>query len=229
MAGLTGFMSVQVSDLLGRQLNDVESKYSPKDVFCKGVMKIPLPCPRVSIIGSRKASKQGLSRAREITKILTRNKVVIVSGLARGIDTAGHSTAIECCGRTVAVLGTPLDRVYPRENAGIQEEIMKNHLAISQFSASHTTTRKDFVLRNRTMAIVSDATVIVEAGESSGSLHQGWETLRIGRPLFICREVVNGNTLEWPKKMIEYGAMTLEKPDDILEHLPSNMPMPELF
>ena len=230
MAVLTGYPSIRVSDLIGRKLNDVESKHSPKNgVFYKGAMGIPLPCPRVSIIGSRGASEQGLSEARAIARLLVKNKATIVGGLARGVDTAGHKTAIEHGGRTVAVLGTPLNMAYPKENAKLQEEIMANHLAVSQYPVGHPTTRKDFVLRNKTMALISDATVIVEAVESSGSLHQGWETLRLGRPLFICRAAAENKNLKWPKRMIDYGAMVLEEHDDILEALPSDVGMPELF
>jgi len=223
------YPSIQLEDLLGRPLNNIESKFRPKTIFCKGPMEIPLPCPRVSIIGSRGASEKGLSEAREISKILIENEVVIVSGLAKGIDTVGHKTAIEYGGRTIAVIGTPLNKVYPKENTELQEELMKNHLVVSQYPIGHSTTPKDFVLRNRTMALISDATVIVEAGESSGSLHQGWETLRIGRPLFICKDVVENSQLEWPEKMIQYGAMILDEPTDILENLPTSIKMPELF
>ena len=231
MDNRTEYPSIQMADLLGHQLNDVESKFSPKNgIFYNGIEEmIPLPCPRVSIIGSRSASAHGLSEAQEITRLLVENNVAIISGLARGIDTAGHKTAIECGGKTIAVLGTPLDRTYPKENSSLQKEIMINHLAISQYPVGRGTAPKDFVLRNRTMAIISDATVIVEAGESSGSLHQGRDTLRIGRPLFICRTVAENEGLEWPKKMIDYGAMTLDEHADILEHLPSDLEMPELF
>jgi len=223
------YPSIQLENLLGRPLNDIESKFDPKIIFYKGSMEIPLPCPRVSIIGSRGASEKGLSEAKEITKILVKNEVVIVSGLAKGIDTIGHKTAIEYGGRTIAVIGTPLNKVYPKENSQLQEEIMKNHLVISQYPVGHSTTPKDFVFRNRTMALISDATVIVEAGESSGSLHQGWETLRIGRPLFIRRDVMENDRLEWPRKMMEYGAMILDEPLDILENLPTNIKMSELL
>ncbi len=223
------YQHTKLENLLGRSLNDIESKFAPKNIFYKGSMEIPVPCPRVSIIGSREASKQGLLEAKEITTILIENKVVIVSGLAKGIDTVGHKTAIECGGKTIAVIGTPLNKTYPKENSELQEEIMKNHLVISQYPVGYSTTPKDFVLRNRTMALISDATVIVEAGNSSGSLHQGWETLRIGRPLFICKSVVKNDKLEWPENMIKYGAMELDKPIDILENLPSDVKMPELF
>jgi len=223
------YSSIQLKDLLGRPLNDIESKNEPKTIFYEGSMEIPLPCPRVSIIGSREASEKGLAEAKEITKILVENQVIIVSGLAKGIDTVGHKTAIEYGGKTIAVIGTPLNKVYPKENLELQNELKKNHLVISQYPVGHSTTRKDFVMRNRTMALISDATVIVEAGESSGSLHQGWETLRIGRPLFICKSVAENEKLEWPKEMIKYGAMVLGEPADILENLPSNIKMPELF
>jgi len=136
---------------------------------------------------------------------------------------------ISAIAETIAVIGTPLNKTYPKENSELQKEIMKNHLVISQYPVGYSTTPKDFVLRNRTMALISDATVIVEAGNSSGSLHQGWETLRIGRPLFICKSVVQNNELKWPKEMIKYGAMELDKPIDILENLPSDVKMPELF
>ena len=193
-------------------------------------MEIPLPCPRVSIIGSRGASEKGLLEARKITMNLIENEVTIVSGLAKGIDTAGHKAAIENGGKTIAVIGTPLDQVYPKENTGLQEELMKKHLVISQYHVGSPITRKNFILRNRTMALISNATVIVEAGESSGSLHQGWETLRIGRPLFICKDVVENEKLEWPKKMLNYGAMIFDEPFDILENLPTNIKMvPELL
>jgi DNA processing protein len=222
------YPSIQLKDLLGRPLNNIEKTSAPRIIFYQGPMEIPLPCPRVSIIGSRGASEKGLLEAKNISKILIENDVIIVSGLAKGIDTVGHKTAIGYGGKTIAVIGTPLNKVYPKENSELQEEIMKNHLVISQYPVGHPTTPKDFVLRNRTMALISDATVIVEAGESSGSLHQGWETLRIGRPLFICKDVLENKKLEWPKKMLKYGAMTFDEPLDILENLPTNIKMLEL-
>ena len=223
------YSSMDTEKLLGRGLNDVEMKYAPELLYVKGSLEIPVPCPRVSIIGSRKASPDGLADAQKIAETLIESMTVIVSGLAEGIDTAAHKTTINMSGKTIAVIGTPLNKVYPRKNFELQQEIMKNHLVISQFPVGHPTAPKDFVLRNRTMALISDATVIVEAGDLSGSLHQGWETLRIGRPLFICKAVVENEKLEWPRKMIDYGAMMLDEPIDILENLPSNINMPEIF
>jgi DNA processing protein len=221
--------SLTAEGLLGRPLNDVEKKFAPKTLYTKGIMQIPLPRPRVSIVGSRKASSDGLVAAGTISKTLAEMEVVIVSGLAEGIDTSAHESAIAAGGRTIAVLGTPLNKVYPQKNFQLQQEIMNNHLAISQFPIGHTTTPKDFVLRNRTMALISDATVIVEAGDTSGSLHQGWEALRLGRSLFIWTSILNDSKLNWPKKMLAYGAMELSDPRDMLEVLPSSLEMPNMF
>jgi DNA processing protein len=143
-----------------------------------------------------------------------------VSGLAKGIDSAAHAAAIDTGGKTVAVLGTPLDRSYPAENHELQRTIMRDHWAISQFASGHSTLPRDFILRNRTMALISNASVIVQAGESSGSLSQGWEALRLGRPLYIWKSVMEDQSLKWPKEMVRYGAVKLNNPKAILECLP---------
>ncbi len=208
-------------DLLG-PLNDVERKYAPSTLFSVGPMEIPLPRPRVAIIGSRKASAKGLSAAAHIASVLSKRGVVVVSGLAEGIDTKAHETAIEEGGRTIAVLGTPLNCVYPKKNSQLQQEIMTNHLVISQFPIGYPIQPKNFVMRNRTMALISNASIIVEAGETSGSLHQGWEALRLGRPLFIWKSIVADSSLNWPKKMVRFGAQVLTDPKNVLEVLPSS-------
>ena len=209
------YNSLSVEGLLGRPLNDAESRNAPAALYCAGTMDVPLTSPRVSVIGSRNASGAGLDEAEAITKFLTKNGIIIVSGLARGIDTAAHKTAIASGGSTIAILGTPLDRAYPMENRSLQEEIMRNHLAVSQYVAEHRTVPGDFVLRNHTMALISDGTVVVEAGESSGALYQCWETLRLGRPLFLGRTILDNCSLSWPEKMLERGAIQLNSPDAV--------------
>jgi DNA processing protein len=170
----------------------------------------------------RRASRKSLDVAGEIAKTLIKQQVVIVSGLAEGIDTAAHSEAIENGGRTIAVLGTPLDRVYPQKNTELQQEIIRNHLAISQFPIGDPIERGNFVMRNRTMALAANASVIVEAAETSGSLYEGWEALRLGRPLFIWTSTVNNRSLKWPGEMIRHGALELKDPEEILQVLPSS-------
>jgi len=223
------YSSINAAKLLGRALNDIESKADPGTLFVSGSLKIPLPCPKVSIIGSRKASQQGIENTQKIAKTLIENQVIIVSGLAEGIDTAAHVTALNMNGKTIAVIGTPLDKSYPTKNHELQQELMKNHLVVSQFPTGYPITGKNFVIRNRTMALISDASVIVEAGKSSGSKHQGWETLRMGRPLFIWESIVNNKELDWPTEMIEHGAVELSDPYDILEVLPTRFEIIDVF
>jgi DNA processing protein len=208
------------SVLLGRSLNDIERKYAQSRLYVSGPMEIPIPRPRVAIVGSRQATPQGIADADLITRILVGKGVTIVSGLAKGIDTAAHEAAIRVGGQTIAVLGTPLDRVYPQENAELQNEIIRHQLAVSQYRVGSIVRRSNFVLRNRTMALIADASIIVQAGEGSGSLSQGWEALRLGRPLFIWKPIFE-SSLHWPKEMAKYGAIMLSDPKDVLENLPS--------
>ena len=216
----TNITSVTPEQLIG-PLNDVERKFAPKKLYVTGIMEIPLPTPRAAIVGSRKPSSDGLKAAKEIASKFVRDGVIVVSGLAEGIDTAAHTTAIKEGGRTIAVLGTPLDRVYPRSNFELQETIKRDHLAISQFPIEQRTLPEHFIFRNRTMALISNVTIIVEAKDDSGSLHQGWEALRLGRPLFIWKTVLEDQTLIVPKKMLEYGALELSEPEQAYQFLPS--------
>jgi DNA processing protein len=197
-------------ELLG-PLNEVEKKNAPRELFAAGDVDLIRRGRRVSVVGSRDASREGLGRASKLARLLVGRGVIVVSGLAEGIDTEAHVAAIDAGGRTVAVLGTPLDQVFPAGNRELQQRIMKEHLAISQFAPGSAGGRKCFPMRNRTMALVSDATVIVEAGEGSGTIHQGWEALRLGHPLFLLDSVVRNQGLSWPAEMLAYGAEVLSE------------------
>jgi DNA processing protein len=202
------FRKINVEKLL-RPLNEVERKFAPSYLYVAGDVSIAKMSPRVSIIGSRHPSEEGLKNTEILVKHLLKLNTVIVSGLALGIDTIAHKTAINNGGKTIAVLGTPLNECYPKENYSLQKEIMKNHLAISQFSPGYSIRRENFPIRNRVMALISDASIIVEAGETSGSLSQGWEALRLGRQLFILDTILKNKELKWPYKMVSYGARTI--------------------
>jgi DNA processing protein len=215
------YQSFSPQDLLG-PLNEVEQKNAPQLLYVSGDTSILEEGARVSIVGSRKASPEGLRRASKLAALLAGRGVVVVSGLAEGIDSAAHTAAISHHGRTIAVLGTPLDQVYPRKNAALQDEIMRNQLAISQYPVGHAVQRKTFPLRNRTMALISDGTVIIEAGNTSGSLSQGWEALRLGRPLFLAKSVTEDPSLRWPKEMLHYGAEVLS--DNTIEEFFDSLP-----
>jgi DNA processing protein len=197
-------------DLLGL-LNDVERKNAPEQLFAAGRIEVFDAGRRVSVVGTRKPSPEGIARARALVRALVGRRMVVFSGLAAGIDTIAHSAAIEERGHTVAVLGTSLDDCYPPENRSLQEQLMRDHLVISQFTPGTPSQRTNFPRRNRTMALLTDATVIVEAGESSGTLHQGWEALRLGRPLFLMESLTKDASLHWPAEMIRYGAQVLSR------------------
>src|SRR5215210_8650345 len=109
------FSIIPTTELLGRPLNDVERKYAHDKLYVRGAMQIPIPRPAVSVVGSRKASPGGLETARRIAKKLVEHGVIIISGLAEGIDTAAHESAIDNGGKTIAVLGTPLNKFYPKK------------------------------------------------------------------------------------------------------------------
>ncbi|MDZ4797740.1 MAG: DNA-processing protein DprA [Bryobacteraceae bacterium] len=209
-------------ELLGL-LNEVEKRRSPKTLYVAGDKSLFEIHPRVSVVGSRKASPDGLKRAAKISRLLVERGAVVVSGLAEGIDAAAHKAAIEAGGKTIGVIGTPLDRSYPKSNAVLQQLMMQEHAVVSQFPSGYPTMPKSFPIRNATMALIVSASVIVEAGESSGALSQGWEALRLGRMLFIMESVVNNQSLKWPKEMLGYGAQVLANDnfEAFIEALPS--------
>jgi DNA processing protein len=206
-------------DLLG-PLNPQERLYTPKQLFVAGHAEWLRQDRRVSVVGARKASPDGLKRAAKLARILAKHGAIVVSGLAEGIDAAAHTAIVDAGGRTVAVIGTPLSETFPTKHRDLQKLLMHDHLVVSQFPEGHPTTRKNFPLRNRTMALISDASVIVEAGDESGSLSHGWEALRLGRPLFLMASILDQRGLSWPRTMLDYGAMVLNKPEDLLAQLP---------
>lgn len=201
-------------------LNPQERLYAPKQLFVAGHADWLRQQPRVAVVGARKASPDGLKRAAKLARILVEHRAIVFSGLAEGIDAAAHVAAIEAGGRTVAVIGTPLGETYPAKHGALQERLMRDHLVVSQFAAGYPTTRKNFPLRNRTMALLCDASVIVEASDGSGSLSQGWEALRLGRPLFLMASILEQRDLAWPRTMLDYGAMVLREPEELLAQLP---------
>ena len=211
---------VTTQELLG-PLTDLERKHSPAFLYVQGPMGLPLGHPRVAIVGTRTPSPEGLAFARKVAEYLATRGVTIVSGLARGVDTAAHTAVIKSGGKTIAVLGTPLSRSYPKENTTLQATIGSRFLLVSQFAEGPPVQQHNFVMRNRTMAVIADTSVIIESGDGGGSLHQGWEALRLGRPLYIHSREFTKPGLKWPGEMERYGAVRFDDPGEILESLPS--------
>jgi DNA processing protein len=171
-------------------------------VFCVGERAL-VKRKSVAIVGSRDVSEDGAKRARKLAKQLVENKFVVMSGLAEGVDQNAHQAAIDAGGDTIAVIGTPVDKAYPAKHALLQETIYRNHLLISPFPKGYKTQRSSFPERNKLMAALSDGTCIVEASDTSGSLHQAAECARLGRWLFILRSVAENPELKWPRKFLD--------------------------
>jgi DNA processing protein len=170
-------------------------------VFWSGDLSL-LKAKCVCVIGARDVSEAGALRARRVARELTESGVVVTSGLAKGVDVAAHKGAIDARGSTIAVIGTPIDKAYPAEHSEVQMDIYRDHLLISQFRPGQRTFPSDFPKRNKLMAALTDASIIVEASDTSGTLHQAAECVRLGRWLFIMRSVAENRDLEWPAKFL---------------------------
>ena len=172
-------------------------------LFVAGNLSL-LKRPSISVIGTRDVSEIGARRAHRFARELSEAGIVVVSGLAAGVDTYALAGAMKSNGSVIAVIGTPIDQAYPAANAALQEEIYREHLLVSQFTAGQRVFRSNFPARNRTMAALSDGSVIIEAGETSGTLHQAVECVRLNRWLGISRAVVEDKRLTWPSRFKDY-------------------------
>lgn len=179
----------------------------------------------VAVVGTRNPTKDGIKRTQQLVKHLVRDNYTITSGLASGIDTTAHNAAIMHGGNTIAVIGTPIDEVYPKDNKELQKKIANEHLLISQvpfIKYKHQDYRKNrffFPERNKTMSAMTLATVIVEAGETSGSLIQAKAALEQGRLLFILDSCFQNNALTWPDKYLKIGAIRVRDYTEIKSEL----------
>lgn len=180
--------------------------------------------PSVAVVGTRHPTEDGLARTRKLVKSLVEDGFTVVSGLAAGIDTAAHRATMDCGGRTIAVLGTPLSKSCPSENADLQRTIERDGLVVSQVPVkryemqSFKGNRYFFLERNVTMSALTDATVIVEASDTSGTLRQARAALEQGRKLFVL-ESCFGRGLRWPDRLAAKGAVQVKDYGDITEKL----------
>ncbi|MDX8357751.1 DNA-processing protein DprA [Sphingopyxis terrae] len=174
--------------------------------------------PCIAVIGTRNVTDLGRKRANRFARELVEAGIVVVSGLAAGVDAQALGGAMQNGGSVIAVIGTPLDKAYPAANANLQERIYRDHLLISQFAIGERTYPSSFPARNRTMAAISDGSVIIEASESSGTLHQAAECVRLNRWLGISKGVVEDKRLSWPSKFLDYKrCLVLESTEEFVE------------
>ncbi len=179
----------------------------------------------VAIVGSRKPSADGIKRAAVLARKFAGDGFTVVSGLATGIDTTAHVAAIKAGGPTIAVIGTPLSSVYPKENSALQRMIARDHLLISQVpvlrynSQGSFFNKRFFPERNITMSALTEATIIVEASDTSGSLTQARAALKQKRKLFILDSCFHIAGLKWPHTYQQRGAIRVKDYGEIKQHL----------
>jgi DNA processing protein len=168
----------------------------------------------VAVVGSRSASDEGIARARRMAVGLATNGVTVISGLAKGIDTAAHIGALSAGGRTVAVIGTGLRRAYPAENTDLQRRIGEEGLVLSQFLPEAPPTKQSFPMRNAVMSGYGSATVVIEANHKSGARMQARLALEHGRAVFLLRSLLEH---DWAREYAERpGARVVDSVDDVL-------------
>jgi DNA processing protein len=183
--------------------------------------------PSLAVVGSRRASPYGLNAASHLTRSLAPSGLVIVSGLARGIDAAAHAAALESGGRTIAVLGTGIDVVYPRSNARLFREIREKGLLVSEFPPGSPPKPEHFPIRNRVISGLSLGTLIVEATRRSGSLITARMAAEQGREVFAVPGSIFSAGSEGTHRLAQYGAKLVHEAGDVLEELPVSLHLGE--
>ncbi|WP_431917738.1 DNA-processing protein DprA [Micromonospora wenchangensis] len=203
------------------QLRDVREM--PPLLFARGDLRPDFRA--IAVVGSRDASDRGLEIAGSVATSLALRGVTVVSGLAKGIDTAAHEAALAAGGRTVAVIGTGIRRHYPAANRALQEHIAEVGLVISQFWPDAAPTKQSFPMRNAVMSGYAAATVVVEAGERSGARIQARLALQHGRPVVLTGQVMRHDWAQAfagrPGVHVARGTLELvEAVETILDQMP---------
>lgn len=189
----------------------------PPFLFYRGSLE-PGDSYSIAVVGTREASEDGRRRAGRMARELCEKGVRIYSGLARGIDTAAHTATLEAGGRTLAVVGTGITKCYPAENRALMERIAEHGAVISQFWPSASGATWTFPRRNVTMSGLSQATCVIEAGQTSGAKLQARYAYEHGKRVFLIRSLVQAQP--WAAKMLGDGrAVEVEESATIIEHL----------
>ncbi|WP_417456529.1 DNA-processing protein DprA [Kordiimonas sp.] len=201
-----------------------EARHPLELLYFRGLWEL-MDSKSIAVVGSRKASDAGKARARRLAHGLVERGYTVVSGLALGIDSAALDAAMGCGGRVVGVIGTPICDYYPKESRSLQEKIATEHLLISQvpvlryYEQHWASNRIFFPERNATMSAISQATIIVEASDTSGTLVQAREALHQKRKLFILNSCFERDDISWPERFLKQGAIRVRDFSDIWKHL----------
>lgn len=189
----------------------------PLGLFVRG--RLNLKTPAVALVGSRKATVYGKKVAGQLGRDLARAGISIISGMARGVDTAAHTGAMQSGGYTVAVLGCGVDVIYPPENSKVMQEIISTGAVISEFPPGSAPEAWHFPVRNRIISGLSRCVVVVEAAERSGALITADIALEQGREVAAVPGNISSHMSKGANKLIKQGAKLVESAADILEEI----------
>jgi DNA processing protein len=189
----------------------------PKQLFVEGELIELLDKPCVAIVGSRKVSPYGREVTKRLARELAEQGIVIVSGLAFGVDAIAHEAALEAGGQAIAVLPSPLDNIYPASHHGLARRILgQGGALVTEYPSGTGSFKGNFVARNRIIAGLADAVLITEAALKSGSLHTARFALNAGRDVLAVPGNITSETSEGTNNLIKSGAMPVTEVSDIL-------------
>lgn len=195
----------------------------PIALYVRGDLDLACRRPCVAIVGSRRCSTYGVNAATSLARDLAEQGVTIVSGMARGIDGAAHRGALEAKGTTIAVIGTGLDVIYPKEHARLADEIAASGAIVSEFPLSTPPLAQNFPYRNRVLSGLCLGVLVIEAAEHSGSLITARLAQEQGREVFAVPGNITSQTSFGPNYLIKDGAKLVQHWRDVIEEFPREM------
>lgn len=179
--------------------------------------------PAIAVVGTRRATEYGKVAAAKIAGDLGKYGVVIVSGMARGIDAVAHMAAIRSGGKSIGVMGSGLDVIYPSEHKKLYQQLSENGAVITEFAFGTKPDKSNFPIRNRIISGISFGTLIIEASEKSGTLITGKYTLEQGRELFAVPGNITSRQSVGTNYMIKTGAKLVQRAEDVINELPPHL------
>ncbi len=189
----------------------------PPFLFYRGEFRQREDARSVAVVGTRTASPDGLRQAATMARLLVDHGVTVTSGLAEGIDTAAHRATLDNGGRTIAVLGTGITKVFPAANSRLSEEIATRGVLVSQFWPSMRPSSWTFPRRNIVTSGISQGTVVVEASSTSGAKMQARIAIEHGKRVWLVGSLVLGQ--EWARRYLERGAVKVDNVEDVVAML----------
>lgn len=171
----------------------------------------------VAIVGTRTPTAYGLYVTKLFTHYFVKHKFTIISGLARGIDTIAHSEALRHGGRTIAILGSGIDKIYPPENANLVNKIIQTGAVVTEFPIDTKPLAKNFLARNRIISGLATAVLVIEGALKSGTISTATHAANQNRDVFAIPGPINSIQSEAPNYLIKQGAFIATKPKDILD------------